>query len=354
MNEGKIRVLFGSTEMLGTGVNAQKRCVAIHHLDCPWRPSDLEQRDGRGIRTGNEVAKYYADNKVDVILYAVEKSLDSYKFGLLHNKQLFIRQLKTNNLGARTIDEGAMDEQTGMNFSEYVAILSGNTELLEKARLEKKVAGLESERQAFVRGKSSSRTKLDGIVDRIEKNNDLIARIGKDLKNFQSRVQLNEDGSYRNPLKIDGVEGGDPKFIGKHLNHIADTMRTENGFRKIGTLYGFDVEVKSEASMKDGFDMVQNRFYVRGEGDYLYSYNNGNIATDPRLATLNFIHALGTIEPVLDKFKADNEKLAADIPTLKEVVDSTWRKEPELKALQGELRELDRKIQLSLTDRGRH
>ena len=91
MNTGKIRVLFGSTEMLGTGVNAQKRCVAIHHLDCPWRPSDLEQRDGRGIRTGNEIAKLHADNKVDVILYAVEKSLDAYKFGLLHNKQLFIR-----------------------------------------------------------------------------------------------------------------------------------------------------------------------------------------------------------------------------------------------------------------------
>ncbi len=74
MNAGKIRVMFGSTEMLGTGVNAQKRCVAIHHLDSPWRPSDLEQRDGRGIRTGNEIAKYYAGNKVDVVLYAVEKN----------------------------------------------------------------------------------------------------------------------------------------------------------------------------------------------------------------------------------------------------------------------------------------
>ena len=110
MNEGKIRVLFGSTEMLGTGVNAQKRCVAIHHLDAPWRPSDLQQRDGRGIRKGNEVAKLYADNKVDVIIYAVEKSLDSYKFNLLYNKQLFITQLKQNNMGCRTIDEGGMDE----------------------------------------------------------------------------------------------------------------------------------------------------------------------------------------------------------------------------------------------------
>ena len=83
MNDGDVRVLFGSTSMLGTGVNAQRRCVAIHHCDTPWRPSDLTQRDGRGIRAGNEIAKLYADNKVDVIIYAVEKSLDSYKFNLL-------------------------------------------------------------------------------------------------------------------------------------------------------------------------------------------------------------------------------------------------------------------------------
>lgn len=162
MNEGSIRVLFGSTSMLGTGVNAQKRAVAIHHLDTPWRPSDLEQRDGRAVRKGNEVAKLYADNKVDVIIYAVEKSLDSYKFNLLHNKQLFIEQLKNNRMGSRTIDEGSMDEKSGMNFSEYVAILSGNTDLLEKAQLEKKIAGLDSERQAFIRSKSSSRSRADG------------------------------------------------------------------------------------------------------------------------------------------------------------------------------------------------
>lgn len=348
MKEGRIRVMFGSTEMLGTGVNAQKKCVAIHHLDQPWRPSDLTQRDGRGIRTGNEVAKYYADNKVDVILYAVEKSLDAYKFGLLHNKELFIRQLKTNNMGARTIDEGAMDEKTGMNFSEYVAILSGNTELLEKARLEKKITTLESERQAFVRGKSSSRYKLDDIMEKVEKNSGLIERIGKDLENFKSRVQLNEDGSYKNPIRLDGIQGGDIKSIGKHLNHIADTARTGMGFDKIGSLYGFDLLVKSETSIKDGFDMVQNRFYVRGEGDYLYQYNYGNLASDPRLAAQNFINALGTIEPTLEKFQKENEKLTKDIPTLKEVVDGTWRKEPELATLRDEFKELDRKIQLSL------
>ena len=131
MNAGTVRVLFGSTSMLGTGVNAQKRCVAIHHLDTPWRPSDLQQRDGRGVRAGNEIAKHFAGNNVDVIIYAVEKSLDSYKFNLLHCKQTFISQLKSGAMGARTIDEGAMDEKSGMNFSEYMALLSGNTDLLD-------------------------------------------------------------------------------------------------------------------------------------------------------------------------------------------------------------------------------
>ena len=111
MNDGDVRVLFGSTSMLGTGVNAQKRCVALHHADTPWRPSDLEQRNGRGERAGNEIAKLYADNNVDVHIYAVEKSLDSYKFNLLQCKATFISQLKRGALGARTIDEGAMDEK---------------------------------------------------------------------------------------------------------------------------------------------------------------------------------------------------------------------------------------------------
>ena len=187
MNAGKIRVLFGSTEMLGTGVNAQKRCVAIHHLDCPWRPSDLEQRDGRGIRTGNEIAKLHAGNKVDVILYAVEKSLDAYKFGLLHNKQLFIRQLKTNNMGSRTIDEGAIDEKSGMNFSEYVAVLSGNTDLLDKARLEKKIATLESERLALAFGRLQA--GADHGEDREEQRPDTAYRQGSGTLQGPRRVQ---------------------------------------------------------------------------------------------------------------------------------------------------------------------
>ena len=348
MNEGKIRVLFGSTEMLGTGVNAQKRCVAVHHLDAPWRPSDLEQRDGRAIRKGNEVAKFHADNKVDVVIYAVEKSLDAYKFGLLHNKQLFINQLKNNNMGSRTIDEGSIDEKSGMNFSEYVAILSGNTELLEKARLEKKIAALESERQAFVRGKSSTRYKLEGIMHTVESNKGFIARISKDVEAFSARVQIAPDGMRLNPVKLEGFAATDPVSVGKKLNEIVDKARTHGLSEPIGSLYGFTLLVKSETTVKDGFDLVQNRFFIKGEGEILYNYNHGHMAADPKTAAANFLNALDTMPTLLEKYKTDNEKLMKDVPTLKAVVESLWNKEDELKGLKSEMVVMERKIEASL------
>lgn len=226
--------------------------------------------------------------------------------------------------------------------------VNSNTELLEKARLEKRVTTLESERQAFVRGKSSSRYKLNEYTAKYDKNTDLISRIGKDLENFKAKVQFNDDGSYKNPILINGVNTADIKYTGKHLNHLAETARTGGEFEKVGILYGFDILIKSENTKKDGMDMVQNRFYVCGEGNYLYHYNHGSLAADPRLATQNFINALASIEPTLEKFQKDNEELAKDIPLLKEVVESSWKKEPELVDLRAELTDLDRKIQLSL------
>lgn len=131
MNNGTVRVLFGSTSMLGTGVNAQERAVAVHHLDIPWRPADLQQRDGRAVRKGNTV-KLWGNNTVDIIIYGTEKTLDAYKFNLLKNKQMFISQINNGTIAVRRMDEDSMDENSGMNFAEFVAVLSGNTDLLNK------------------------------------------------------------------------------------------------------------------------------------------------------------------------------------------------------------------------------
>lgn len=348
MNAGKIRVLFGSTEMLGTGVNAQKRAVAVHHLDTPWRPSDLVQRDGRAVRKGNEIAKFYADNKVDVIIYAVEKSLDSYKFNLLYNKQLFIQQLKNNNMGSRTIDEGSMDEKSGMNFSEYVAILSGNTDLLEKAKLEKKISFLESERHAFNRSKSNSGFKLTEMTRAIDSSKEMIGRMTKDLNTLNGKLQLDKDGNNLNPIRLDDLQSSDPKIIGIKLNEINDTAGTNGEYFKIGTLYDFNLLVKSETYLSEGLDLRENRFFIEGEGNIKYNYNNGHLATEPKLAALNFINALERIPKLIEKYEFEITKTSKDVPVMKEIVNGTWRKEDELKILKTEFLALDRKIQLSL------
>lgn len=354
MNAGRIRVLFGSTSMLGTGVNAQQRAVAIHHLDTPWRPSDLNQRDGRAIRKGNEIAKLYADNKVDVVIYAVEKSLDSYKFNLLQNKQLFINQLKTNNMATRTIDEGSMDEGSGMNFSEYVAILSGNTDLLEKAKLEKKIASLESERQAFNRSKSSAIYKYEDHSRTIDSNNEMVARMSKDLNSFNEKVQLDKEGYKLNPIKLDNFNSTDQKSIGEKLNQLANNARTNGEYFKIGELYNFKILVKTEESQKDGSMFKDNRFFIEGEGNIKYSYNNGHIATDPILASKNFLNALEKIPNLIEKYQNDSQKLEKDIPVLKEVISSVFKKESELKGLKSQLDLLSRQINLSLENKDKN
>ncbi|WP_313372615.1 N-6 DNA methylase [Sphingobacterium multivorum] len=350
MNEGKIRVLFGSTSMLGTGVNAQKRAVAIHHLDTPWRPSDLAQRDGRAIRKGNEIAKFFADNKVDVVIYAVEKSLDSYKFNLLYNKQLFIDQLKNNNLGKRTIDEGSMDEKSGMNFSEYVAILSGNTDLLDKAKIEKQIAGLESEKQAFNRSKSSAKYKLHDFTEMLQSAESRVNRMSLDWNNLQQRVQKRSDGAIVNLIQLDGLSpNADVKQIGAKLNQIADKARTGGDYQEIGSLYGFQLLVKTEMSEKEGMDIRVNRFLIQGEGNIKYTFNNGIIAKDEKLAAMNFLNALEKLPSYIEQEKKKVAEIQKDLPVLHEVINGTWSKENRLSELKTELASVERKIQLSIT-----
>ena len=316
-------------------------------LDLPDRPSDLAQRDGRGVRAGNEIAKLYADNKVDVIIYAVEKSLDSYKFNLLHCKQTFISQLKSGALGARTIDEGAMDEKSGMNFSEYMAILSGNTDLLDKAKLEKKIASLEGERKSFNKGKRDSETKLQSKTAELGNNKASLKGMTEDYDKFMSQVKKDKDGNILNLITLDGVESTNLEVIGKHLQMLAEKETTGGQYKRIGEIYGFPVKIVSETSFENGLPFVDNRFFV--EGNYKYQYNYGHIAkSDPITAANNFLNALQKIPSYIEQYDSRCKALEKEIPQLEEIAGKTWKKEEELKGLKAELAALDRKIQLEL------
>ena len=313
------------------------------------RLSAANKEDGRGVRAGNEIAKHFAGNNVDVIIYAVEKSLDSYKFNLLHCKQTFISQLKSGALGARTIDEGAMDEKSGMNFSEYMALLSGNTDLLDKAKLEKKIASLEGERKSFNKGKRDSEFKLEAKTGELRNNTAVINAMTEDWNRFLSVVKTDKEGNRLNAVKVDGVDSTDEKVIGKRLQEIAKNATTGGLYNPVGELYGFPIKVVSERMLKEGLEFTDNRFVVEGNYKYKYTYNNGHLAmADPVAAARNFLNALEKIPSTIDQYKAKNEALERDIPQLQKIAGKVWKKEDKLKQLKSELAALDRKIQLEL------
>ena len=356
MNNGEVRILFGSTTTLGTGVNAQKRAVAVHHIDIPWRPSDLEQRDGRARRTGNWVAKEFAGNNVDVIVYAVERSLDIYKFNLLQNKQLFITQLKTNSLGTRVIDEGAIDEENGMNYAEMVAILSGNDDLLQKAKLEKKILALESERKTYMQARRETEWRMEVAQGKLSKNDEIIKNMTEDNERFLGQRKTGEDGTALPGLKMvhtpefaaDGtynIEG-----MGEVLQDAGRTIGNKD--RQLGTVYGFPLMVESVYMWDDKMKKevyAGNKFWLQGH--YQYSYNNGKIAMskDNRLAAVRYgVNALEKIPEYIKQYQERNEQLRQDIAEYERIAGKAWSKEDELKSLRKEMDELDKKIQASL------
>lgn len=117
-----------------------------------------------------------------------------------------------------------------------------------------------------------------------------------------------------NLIQIAGVNGSNPKAIGLKLNEMNENVRTNEEYKKIGTLYGFNILVKTEANMKDGFDFKENRFFIEGESKIKYTYNNGHIAKDPTLAALNFLKALERIPSLIDNHKTYAEKAEKDLP----------------------------------------
>ena len=252
-------------------------------------------------------------------------------------------------MGSRTIDEGSMDEDSGMNFSEYVAVLSGNTDLLEKARLDKKITTLESERKNFLRERDAATGKLAEIESSVSFHSDKIKEAKADLVCFEQRVERDTEELPVNKLTVKGVEDStDIKVIAARLQEIDEKARTKGEYNKIGEIYGFSIMVKTESTSKDLFDCSVNRFFVKGQESIYYTYNNGKLASDPKLACQNFINALERIPKVIESHEKEMAKVAANKDVYTNIANSSWKKEDELRALKGEAAELDRRIALTL------
>ena len=228
-----------------------------------------------------------------------------------------------------------------------MAILSGNTDLLDKAKLEKKIAALEGERKSFNKARNESTWKLESKQAEIEQNEGYIAKLQADFDKHKSQRKLDGEGNLLNPIRLDNFKPTDEESIGKQLQKIAKELNTKGEYRRVGEIHGFTILMCSEPLDKDGLGMFQNKFCV--EGNFKYKYNNGFIAlSDPIAAARNFINSLERIPQTIEQDKEKNAVLAKDIPLLKEIAGKQWKKEDELKGLKSELAALDRKIQLEL------
>ena len=340
MNNGKVRVLFGSTTMLGTGVNAQQRAVAVHHLEIPWRPADMEQRNGRAVRKGNTV-KLWGGNVVDIVIYGTEKTLDAYKFNLLKNKQMFINQINNGTIAVRRIDEGGMDEDSGMNFAEFVAILSGNNDLLNKTKLDNKIMQLEKEQAIFKKERIRAERKIAACQEEIEKAKRTEADFKRDLE------YINSYNGAKATLLLN-LPQASTEEVGRELHHIAKTYRN-GAYGTVGTYAGLNLLVHSEYNMDGTFD--RNTFFVEGISGLKYRCGLSGALPLGFVESAQYPHgALSKLPSLIEKQQKAVERIESEIPTLQKIVCRQWSKTDELSRLKQECKELQHRIDESLKE----
>ncbi|MEH3113441.1 hypothetical protein [Pedobacter terrae] len=175
-------------------------------------------------------------------------------------------------------------------------------------------------------------------------------RLSLDWDNLQGRIQKHPDGTVANPVQLEGLPpNADVKQIGKKLNQLADKARTGGQYEEIGSLYGFSLLVKTEVSEKAGVNIRINRFLVQGEGNIKYTYNNGIIAKEEKMAAMNFLNALEKLPGYIEQEQKKIAEIRKGLPILQDVVNGAWTKESMLSELKTELAAVERKIQLSIT-----
>jgi len=361
LNEGSIRILITSRTKGGVGCNYQQRMVAGHHLDIPWRPSDLVQADGRYARTGNEIAKAFYNNTVYSFFYAKERSLDTYKFNLLKSKQLFIAQMKNSNLNIRRLDEGGYDDKTGMAYSEYVAQLSGNTTLLEKAKLDQAISVLESSRMIHMRQTANARLDLSTNEGKRNSAIAMLEKIEMDKAKYESQLTFQKDGTKNNPIRLEKFQSADAVEIGAYL--IDQYKNWNNGIQeelteRIGSLFGFDLYIRRNFGTvpraDGGYNKIwENSFQLKStDSGITYTYNQGIPNIDnPKLAARIFLNAIDKVYSLKSTYEKQLEESRENIRTLEFLIQQPFNQEDKLTKLKAELKKLEQEIITEINDK---
>ena len=232
VRSGQVRILLGSTQRMGAGTNCQQKLVALHHLDCPWRPSDLQQREGRIIRQGNE------NPEVDIYSYVTEGTFDAYLYQLVESKQKFISQIMTSKSPVRSAED--VDEQA-LSYAEIKALASGNPMIKEKMDLDIEVSKLKLLKANHL----SQRYALEDAISKdfpkqIAETQARIAGYGADIATVKENTHPNGDGF--SPLTLAGVTYAEKKEAGAALLTMCQAMLSPEA-TQIGSYRGLTLEL---------------------------------------------------------------------------------------------------------------
>ena len=231
VRKGEVRILMGSTQKMGSGTNVQTKLIALHDLDVPWRPADLEQRAGRIVRQGNE------NKKVNIFRYVTENTFDSYLWQTIENKQKFISQIMTSKTPVRAAED--VDESS-LNYAEIKALATGNPLIKEKMELDNQVTKLKMLEASFKSNKYSLEDKVTKTYPKeIQKTESLIKRMKKDIGNVEAKAEGDEKF---NSITINGEKIKDKKQAGEKLLEAIKGVHVNEG-KVIGEYRNFGLEV---------------------------------------------------------------------------------------------------------------
>ena len=233
---GQVRVLLGSTQRMGAGTNCQQKLVALHHLDCPWRPSDLQQREGRIIRQGNE------NSEVDIYSYVTEGTFDAYLYQLVERKQKFIAQIMTSKSPVRSAED--VDDQA-LSYAEIKALASGNPLIKEKMDLDIEVTKLKLLKSSHLSQRYSMEDAISKTFPKsIAETQERLAGYGADIAAVKAHTAPNEDGF--SPMTLAGKVYTEKKAAGAELLLLCQNMLTPEAMQ-IGSYRGLTLELSFDS-----------------------------------------------------------------------------------------------------------
>lgn len=327
---GEIRVLMGSTSKMGAGTNVQNKIKAIHHLDVPFRPSDLQQQDGRGVRQGNE------NDEIDIFNYVTEETFDAYMYQMLQRKQEFISQIMTSKAIVRSADD--IDDKA-LSYAEIKALAAGNPLIIRKTELDNKVAKLKLLKQNHL---NQIYTLEDMIVKHypveIKRLEDKISNIEIDIKSVADNTHIDNEEKF-STMYLKDKSYNTKESAGKEILEICS--KKENTTPElIGEYRGL--------KMLLGIDGMKKSFILHLQGKETYTLDLGD---DARGNITRIENAIDGIVKELDSAKEKLQETERQFNNAKEEVKAPFNKEEELKELTKELDEINASLNLDEKDK---